>query len=59
MFGVPKEVREAFYRALGKSAAAIFPFQISADPGLVRGGCTAEVNGFYKSPDLKTVETET
>lgn len=58
MFGVPKEAREAFYRAVGKSVAAIFPIEISADPGLVRAECRAEVRGFYKSPDLKSVELE-
>ena len=48
MFGVPVDVRRAFYAALGKQPDSIFPIEISADPAVCGGIVRAEVRGFYK-----------
>jgi hypothetical protein len=48
MFGVPHEVRQEFYAALGKQAEAIFPLEVSAEPAICSGVARAEVHGFYK-----------
>lgn len=50
MFGVPPEEREAFYRAAGRAPDQIFPLVFQAMPGLARGVCSGEAQGFYKQP---------
>src|SRR5262249_16890680 len=58
MFGIPAEIRSAFYQAVGKEASAVFPLRVFAAPGLVVGGFEVVVQGFYKSPDLKSSSFE-
>jgi hypothetical protein len=48
MFGVPADVQQAFYSALGKGVEAVFPLRFSAEPGLATGAVAGWVEGFYR-----------
>ncbi len=48
--GVPADVRQFFYSAVGDRPENIFPIQFSADPGLATGIVTGRVDGFYRAP---------
>jgi hypothetical protein len=50
MFGVPADVRRAFYSGLGKGVKAVFPSRFSAEPGLATGAVAGSVEGFYRGP---------
>jgi hypothetical protein len=47
-FGVPEEMRRAFYAGVAKTPSDIFPLRVIASPDLVRGGYGTEVLGFYR-----------
>lgn len=53
------EQHARLYRALGKSAAEIFPIQCAALEGLVGGISRCTVDGFYSTPDGATVRLST
>lgn len=48
MFGVPREVREEFYAALGKRPDTIFPLEVTADVAVCTGVARAQVRGFCR-----------
>jgi hypothetical protein len=56
MFGVPADVRRAFYSGLGKGVKAVFPSRFSAEPGLATGAVAGWVEGFYRRSQEIQVE---
>src|SRR5229473_3170142 len=56
MFGVPADVRRAFYSALGKGVEAMFPLRFSAEPRLATGAVAGWVEGFYR--DSQEIQVE-
>ena len=53
MFAAAAEMRQAFYKAIGKAPEAVFPIDIAADPAECGGVARARVEGFYKSSGKK------
>jgi hypothetical protein len=43
-----EEIRQSFYRAVGKEPNAIFPIHFRGTPGLATGIVTGELSGFYR-----------
>lgn len=41
---------EAFYGAIGKSTASVFPIQFHCDPGLFQGITAGQLDGFFAFP---------
>jgi hypothetical protein len=58
MFGIPQEHRVAFYSALGKAAAKVFPIKFEVDPKLADGICSGTIEGFYRIPDGQSLQIE-
>jgi hypothetical protein len=42
-----EEIRQSFYKAVGKEPDSIFPIRFYGTPGLATGIVTGELNGFY------------
>lgn len=59
--GVTRDASEhaAFYRALGKTAAQVFPIRFSASEKLVTGITKGTLDGFYSIPDGEAVHVTT
>lgn len=45
--GVVHEAKQAFYQAIGKDPADVFPIQFTAHPKLATGVTSGRVDGFY------------
>lgn len=48
MFGVPEDVRQEFYTALGKQPDTIFPVEVAADPAICGRITRARLQGFCR-----------
>jgi hypothetical protein len=62
MLGKPEQQRErvrAFYAAIGKSPAEVFPVHFSADPALADGIVEGTMDGFYRFPLREPFEITT
>jgi hypothetical protein len=57
MFGVPEDVRQEFYTALGRKPETIFPIEVAADREICGGVARALVQGFCRKIG-DTVEVE-
>jgi len=52
MLGIPATTQKELYAALGRAPDAIFPLRFSADPKVVKGFASGQVEGFYRrAPD--------
>jgi len=58
MPGVPRQLREEFYSAVGKSPGDVFPIQFTVEQGAVKEPHAIEVHGFYRSTGLTTSTME-
>jgi hypothetical protein len=59
MLAPDERVTSRLYSALKRSALEVFPAQFVADAALARGHVSGAIEGFYSSPDLRSVQVRT